>query len=217
MILCWSAKGGSGTTVVAAALALLIARTRPCVLADLAGDLPAALGLPEPAGPGLHDWLASPTADVAALCRLAQPVTDGIELLPCRALSTRAVSTAQPGPPNWAALAEALTALDAEVVIDAGAGPPPPSLLAAADRTLLVTRPCYIALRRAVADGITPTAVVVVCEPGRSLGVRDIEQAVGAPVVAEVPFDPAIARAVDAGLLAARVPRTLLHSLRGAA
>ena len=41
-IVCWSVKGGSGTTVVAAALALLCAERGPTVAIDLAGDLAAA-------------------------------------------------------------------------------------------------------------------------------------------------------------------------------
>ena len=52
---CWAAKGGSGTTVVAAAMA--IAATTPTLLIDLAGDVPAVLGIPEPDGPGVFDWL----------------------------------------------------------------------------------------------------------------------------------------------------------------
>ena len=55
--LCWAAKGGSGTTVVAAALALTSARH--ALLVDLDGELPAALGLPEPDRPGVVDWLSS--------------------------------------------------------------------------------------------------------------------------------------------------------------
>ena len=54
---CWAAKGGSGTTVVAAAMT--IAATSPTLLIDLAGDVPAVLGIPEPDGPGVFDWLAS--------------------------------------------------------------------------------------------------------------------------------------------------------------
>ena len=50
LIACCSTKGGVGTSVVAAALALLLGRTadQGVVLADLAGDGPAVLGLPEP-------------------------------------------------------------------------------------------------------------------------------------------------------------------------
>jgi hypothetical protein len=35
--------------------------------------------------------------------------------------------------------------------------------------------------------------------------------------VAEVPYDPAIARAVDAGLLAGRLPRSIVQPLTAAA
>ena len=45
---CWALKGGVGTTVVTAALGLTLHRAgRDVLLVDLAGDLPAALGLPE--------------------------------------------------------------------------------------------------------------------------------------------------------------------------
>lgn len=54
---CWSAKGGSGTTVVAVALAVLLGRDSDfgSVLVDLDGDGPTVLGVPEPSGPGLSD------------------------------------------------------------------------------------------------------------------------------------------------------------------
>src|SRR5260370_31120138 len=60
LIACWSVKGGSGATVVAAALALLLARSTRggAALADLAGDAPAAFGVPEPEGGGLAGRLA---------------------------------------------------------------------------------------------------------------------------------------------------------------
>ena len=47
---CWSVKGGSGTTVVAATLALSCPTAS--LLVDLDGELPAVLGLPEPSGQG---------------------------------------------------------------------------------------------------------------------------------------------------------------------
>ena len=41
--LCWSVKGGSGTTVVSSALAVVSARANEnAVLVDLRGDVPAA-------------------------------------------------------------------------------------------------------------------------------------------------------------------------------
>jgi len=51
--LCWAAKGGSGTTVVTTTLAL--ESTRPALLVDLAGDIPAVLGMAEPDRPGIAD------------------------------------------------------------------------------------------------------------------------------------------------------------------
>jgi MinD-like ATPase involved in chromosome partitioning or flagellar assembly len=208
--LCWSAKGGSGTTVVAAALALVLARSRPTVLVDMCGDTPAALGLAEPSGPGLTDWLASPTADVDALDRLSVEATALLRVLPRGTAPT-------PAAPRWAALADALCQLEDDVVVDAGSGEPPDHLAAAAEASILVTRSCYLSLRRLVGLRARPTGVVLVTEPGRSLRVADIEQAVGAPVIAEVPFDPHVCRAVDAGLLATRLPRSLFHALRNAA
>ncbi|MEQ1700279.1 MAG: hypothetical protein ABMA25_09215 [Ilumatobacteraceae bacterium] len=207
MYLCWSAKGGSGTTVVSASLALVLSHQRPTLLVDLAGDAPAALGLPEPAGPGLGDWLASPTADAAALLRLAVPATDTLQVLPVGSTPVDRAS------PRLAALVAALQHLGHAIVIDAGTGAPPSTLFDAATHRLIVTRPCYLSLRRAVASGLQPTGIVLVGEPGRALQSRDVERALHAPIVAEVEYDPSVARSVDAGLLAARLPRSLSHSL----
>lgn len=210
MFLCWSAKGGSGTTVVSAALALLLSQRCAALLVDLAGDSPAALGIPEPAGPGVADWLGSATADATALQRLAVPATDTLRLIPRGSTPIGSVT-----PARWGHLVAALG--HDEVVVDAGTGGPPPALVAAATHSLLVTRPCYLSLRRAVATEVQPTGIVLVHEPGRALTARDVEHALGAPVVAELQYDPAVARAVDAGLLAARLPRSLAHSLKAAA
>lgn len=205
MILCWAAKGGSGTTVVACALALA---RRPATLVDLGGDSATALGMDEPAGPGIADWLASPTARPVDLDGLAVPIRDDVRLIPR--------GTARLPDDQWPRL---IAALDGPVpaIVDCGTGCPPRELHDAAEHSLLVTRPCYIALRRALRADIRPTGIVLVDEPGRALTAVDVERALGAPVVAEVHLDPAVARAVDAGLLAARVPRSLITSLRSAA
>jgi hypothetical protein len=88
---------------------------------------------------------------------------------------------------------------------------------AAATLSLLVIRPCYLALRRALAAPIRPSGVILVEEPGRSLGPSDVSDVLGVPVRARVPWDRAVARSVDAGLLAARVPRNLERAVREAA
>jgi len=216
VISCWSAKGGSGTTVVATALALVLAR-RPAahvLLVDLAGDVPAVLGLSEPAGPGLRGWCAAGAqAPADALERLAVRAGPGVDLL-----------ARGDGPPGGAERLEVLASLlDADgrpAVVDCGTlrhGDPAVAVAAAATHSLLVTRPCYLALRRAVAAPVRPSGVVLVDEPGRALDRHDVEAVVGAPVRAEVALDPGVARAVDAGLLATRLPRSLQRSLRDAA
>ncbi|CAN5426813.1 hypothetical protein BH23ACT3_BH23ACT3_16980 [soil metagenome] len=212
--LCWAAKGGSGTTVVSAALAL--SPPRPVVVVDLAGDLPAVFGLPEPGGPGVHDWLAS-DAPAEQLHDLTVGVCDEVTLLPAGTLPGGLVTAAGDSTERWDDLLSALTSDGHRVVIDGGTGVPPVAAHELVDRSLLVTRSCYMALRRAVASPLRPSAIVLVSEPGRALRAIDVETAVGAPVIATVAIDPAVARAVDAGLLAARLPRLIQRDLRGAA
>lgn len=112
---------------------------------------------------------------------------------------------------RWAELAATLIADRGAWFLDAGTNPAASSL--AADRRLLVVRNCYLALRRAVAHPVRPDGVVLVTEPGRALTATDVEAVLTAPVVAEIAIDPAVARTIDAGLLAARLPRTLVRSL----
>jgi hypothetical protein len=215
LITCWSAKGGSGTTVVAVTLALLAGRCAPtgALLVDLAGDVPGVLGVPDGDGPGVSDWLAAEDAvGPDALTRLEREVTPTLALL-----GRGSGAGARPG--REAHLATALLDDGRPVVVDAGLGRDDTTLelIATATRSLLVLRPCYLALRRAVQTPLRPSGVVLVREAGRALGRRDVEAALGVPVKAEVDIDPAVARAVDAGLLATRLPRGLAHALRHAA
>jgi MinD-like ATPase involved in chromosome partitioning or flagellar assembly len=207
LTVCWSVKGGSGTTVVAAGLAVLLrGSVDPVVAVDLAGDLPAALGVAEPPGPGVQEWLAAaPDVGVDALLSLGA-IADGVHVVPWGSPADAL------DPVRWATLADGLTA-GAPVIVDCG-GPPRPELRAAASLSLVVVRSCYLTLRRAV--GVVEhaaTAAVLVKEPGRSITGREVERVLGVPVLAEVPYDPAIARAVDAGLLLARLPVTLARPL----
>src|SRR5262245_59939030 len=95
------------------------------------------------------------------------------------------------------------------VVVDCGSRVAGAALTVAASASvsLLVLRPCYLALRRALAAPVCASGVVLVQEKERVLGSRDVEEVLGIPVRAEVPWDASIARMVDAGLLATRVPR----------
>jgi hypothetical protein len=215
LVACWAAKGGSGTTVVSAALAVVLARSAGdgALLVDLAGDLPAVLGIPEPVGPGVAGWLAA-GADVPpdALGRLELAVGRGVSLLPAG------------GPlPRLDERGEVLAALlgtdPRPVVVDCGTDPTGPRLAvaAAASRSLLVLRPCYLGLRRALAAPLRPSGIVLVDEPGRALGPDDVGTVLGVPVRAVVACDPRVARAVDAGLLVDRLPAAMARALGSAA
>jgi hypothetical protein len=200
---CWSAKGGSGVSVVAAALALHASRATPTVLVDLCGDLPAILGLAQPDGPGAAEW-----------SRDGRRVTGMVDVSPTLRLLPRGRGALRTLPSH------AFEQFGGGVVVDAGCvsdGGARADLATSADRSLLVIRPCYLALRRAAHLSVRPHGVVVVHEPGRALNANDIASVVGAPVVAELPLDPAVARAVDAGLLASRCPRQLTQVIEALA
>jgi hypothetical protein len=203
MILCFAMKGGSGTTVVSCALAIALS---PSVLVDLGGDAPTALGVASPSGPGIAEWMRSPTSTPASLAPLAIAAGNSTSVLP------RGDDTIPDG--QFPRLVDALRQFTAPIVVDGGTGRPHPSLAAAADHVVLVTRPCFLALRRATESGVAIDSVVLVSEPGRALRARDVEGAVGAPVVADVQVDPLVARAVDAGMLATRLPRQLTQAMR---
>lgn len=197
-ILFVSSKGGNCTTVTAAATSVLSAHHgHNTLLIDLSGDIPATLGMQEPTRPGINDWLGEHNnADAASLVLLGEPIMDGLVVV-------HRGSKFVDGQPRWTALADALRTLPHHIVIDAGSGFIPGDIAQAVHSITLVTKPCYLSLRRATALP-RPHNVAVVCEPGRALTVSDVGHVLGVPVVAEVPHSPAIARAVDAGLLPAR-------------
>ncbi|HZQ79487.1 MAG TPA: hypothetical protein VFE55_19315 [Acidimicrobiia bacterium] len=229
LLVLWSPKGGSGTSVVAAALALVAAGRGESRLADLGGDQPAILGLgPGPAAGGLPEgsaqrnvlgyrpggvdglagWLsAGPAAFGEWLDELAVPVAPGLSVLP-RGSGDVEAATAEAGAALAVALRDGCT-----TVLDAGSGAAPAAaaVVDVADVALVVLRPCYLALRRAVADPrlAASAGVVVVEEPGRALGVDDVAAVLGLPVVGRIPVRAEIARAVDAGVLGDRLPAAL--------
>jgi MinD-like ATPase involved in chromosome partitioning or flagellar assembly len=207
--LCWSPKGGSGTTVVAAALAVLATRLGATTLIDLGGDSAAALGTVTPSGPGVGDWLCSSSSPAERLWHLAQQCGPDLHLIHAGTMPVGAEFT------DLAAERLAAAAADAghSVIIDAGSFTPTDAVLQCAGQSLMVIRPCYLALRRASAIHTSASSLVVIAEPGRCLTRLDIERALGATVVAELPWDPGVARAVDAGLLQARLPSSMSRPL----
>ncbi len=212
----WSPKGGSGTSVFTAACAIVLARHGGSAgavrVADLDGDQPAIFGLAADPELGLFDWLrAGPEAPLEALDRLLVEVAPGIGLLPrgggARALAP--VAAAEAG----AALAVGLDDGPVPTLVDCGTASEPATraVVEVADESVVVLRGCYLALRRTVhAPALACTAgAVLVEEQGRSLSARDVSDVLGVPVVARVPVKPAVARAIDAGVLAARLPDLL--------
>lgn len=225
----WSLKGGSGTSTVAAGLSAAMAAAgsgsagSDVLLVDLAGDQPALLGLARPDGPGVTDWLATDRSDADALRRLEVEVSAGLSLVPLG------------DAPSWPSaragdLAQALATDGRTIVVDAGTASLAANeacgsvrselvdALSAEGASFLVIRPCYLALRRslvALGDAVLarPDGVVLVTEHGRALDADDVARALGLPVCATVPVDPAVARAVDAGLLSTRSPRSFGRAL----
>ena len=213
----WSTKGGSGTSVITAALAKLVAERNAVgsLLVDTTGDAEHLLAMPPDCqSSGLTDWLAAgASAPADGLRRIESQVAGRFSLL-----SRGTSNTLYDG--RWSVACQLFELDERMVLVDAGLvnrnDPDASNRLAlnSSGGSYLVIRPCYLALRRAAEMAVATTGVIVVAEPGRALRSHDIESVVGAPVVAEVAFDPEISRCVDAGLLAQRLPRSLARSLR---
>jgi len=224
----WSVKGGAGVSVTSAGLALVLARRgRSTIIVDLVGDLPAVLGLADPRGPGWNEWFTTPEQDPGVLRRLLVPVTEDLRLLPFgeSGPAVRDVSDDPDGNVVGTAVGTAVAALvtsAAEVVVDAGRrGVDSPTAVvdaaASAGRSVLVTRACYLSLRRLVRCGARADSVALVLDPGRALDRRDVADVTGLNVDTTIEVDPAVARCVDAGLLVRRPNRAFSRSLEALA
>ena len=204
-----SVKGGVGTSVSAAALALLTSRdpSRLTYLIDLAGDQPDINGLPA-IDDGLRDWLTSPDR---RLTDLAVDVSPNLRLV-------SSGSEIAPETHDLTGLALALDEMrtEAHVVVDAGRFDTTKAFENLNPRRLLVIRPCYVALRAAVAEPSRWDGLVVVRPPDRVLTTRDVVNVCGLPLTAEISMSADVSRAVDAGVLASRLPGALERALRPA-
>jgi hypothetical protein len=206
LVVCWSPKGGSGTSVVATGLAIVDSRSRSAhgtdsrtVIVDLGGDVPAILGLEEPLI-GIAEWISDPSAfDIRTLI-----VENGTEpgVLP---RGRAALPESRSG--AWSRLAVELAHLsnsDLTIVVDAGRGPIPRELESVADHEYVVIRPCYLAVRRARLIDHSSDAVIVVTEPDRALGQADIARVLALPIAATLDVSADIARRIDAGIITSR-------------
>ncbi len=207
--LCWAAKGGSGTTVVAAALAL--ASTRPSLLVDLDGEMPAVLGLPEPDRPGVAEWLASDTSP-DHLAELLIDIGPRTWLLPWRAgalgfgRGDDVVNAAR-----WGTLGDWLhdwsNQWGCDVTVDVGTRIPPEPFASRASRVTPRHPPL---LPLAATSRATPGAADR-CDPRRRARARSSPSATSNTSSAYGSRQSsasirACRRAVDAGLLAASTP-----------
>jgi hypothetical protein len=221
LVALWGVRGGSGVTTTAAALAVVMSSDRHVLAVDLAGDLPELLPAAGAADPGVAEWLRAG----AGRPRLGLwpgrtvPAGTGLELAP------RGLGHLDGGRAALAMVRE-LEGESREVIIDCGmlgVGGLEPSVRTAghvlsrgAHRSVLVTRACRLSMRRLVTTPVRCTHVIVVREEGRAVGLAEVEDAADAPVVAVVPWDAAVARAVDAGGFAGGVPASLTRALIGA-
>lgn len=206
----YAAKPGQGTTVAAVLLALELSRQTDgpdrVVLADFAGGIDDLLP-PQHGTAGIAEWLAGDRT-AAGLDSMVEPLDGRLGLL-------RSGRGPWPNPEGGAAAVLAGWLAERHVVIDAGtlaadphSGGTPARKLARevalqAEQRILVTQPCRLALTRAAAGAPLPApdSVVVVSQPDRRLGTEDVEQAVGRPVAAAIPWSSHIAAAADAGEL----------------
>jgi MinD superfamily P-loop ATPase len=161
----FGAKGGVGTTTVAASLALMLSRTGSTVIRAVDEDPCLAM-----LGVGVREY------------PYGGDITYNL---------------------SWMTGEGFAAVNDNGINLDAAAD--------AAGIRLLVTRGCYLALRRAIhsegrkhIDGI-----VLIEEPGRALGRREVADVLGKPIVATIPYRDTVCRAIDAGVLVSRLPEPL--------
>jgi len=218
LISCWSPKGGSGTTVVAAALAALTARQSNCWLVDTQGDLEAVFGV-ERAADGFRDWCECPPAIGAdRLSDLGVDVAPGLTLIGAGAAHAD-ISLATDGRvqefADW--LGDDIAIVDAGVVSQGAMPGYVEAFNDVADVSLCVIRPCHLSLLRAHQSPIRPTGLIIIEEPNRRVAAEDAMRLLDAPIVARIPWDVSIGRAVDAGVMVRAMPKVLSRALERAA
>ena len=214
-----SSKGGVGTSVIAATFASELSRAsaKHVVLVDYCGSQGDMFGVETEGALGVVDWLLS-GSDVGAdaLDNLLIDIAPGLALLP-RGTQPLPVSSGNIKPERYAQLVEGFSSWSVVGdigVVDTDVLSPRVMLLAGGGQSVMVTRACYLALRQLPKLPVVIQGVVEVVEAGRSLGTLDIESVSGVPVLARVRADPTVARAVDAGILRSRTPRSLRRMAR---
>ena len=178
-------------------------------LADLDGDQPPMLGLAADPATGLRDWLRSasrrrPTRSTG----WPSTVAPGLTLLPAGPPALAAVA-----PEAGAALGVALRERPDRRRSSTSACRRHPARRGVARGGRRERRRAARLLPRAAPRGAHArstagaTGAVLVEEPGRALGRREVADVLGVPVLATVPVRSSIARVVDAGVFAGPAAR----------
>lgn len=175
-----TSKGGQGCSTVAAAVALLGARDRKVLLVDWNG------------------------LDLCAVLGISAPADD---MWPTDVTNNVQYVTAE-----WFIENDELADVWDLVIHDFGFVDAHDDIsgMDLVGEWIWVSRNCYLALAKASVLDAKPTGFVCVSEPGRALTERDMSRVLSTDCLASIPYDPAVARAIDAGLLAARPPKSLL-------
>src|SRR5262249_37596951 len=147
-------------------------------------------------------------APAAALDRIAVPVSSNLTLLP------RGLSLPYDAPPEVGAALGFVLANDPVLTIaDLSTASPPVlrAMIEVSDVAVMVVRDSYVALRSALRDPLLAAAsgVIAMEETGRALGASEIRDVLGVEVLGVVPVRMPIARVIDAGVLATRMPEPL--------
>ncbi len=211
LVVCWSPKGGSGTSVVVTGLALSArARhpSRPTYIVDLDGDVPAIAGCGDPVT-GLSEWITQPS--LFSLDDVLLEISPNLFVIPRGHSPLPEVTSSA-----WSRLALELgprSENGAAIVVDCGRDPIAHELRTAVSRHILITRPCYLSLRRSRLFENSFDSVIVIEESHRVLTSADVQSVLGVPIAARIPLTSDIARRVDAGVIISRPPRQLLDAL----
>ena len=217
MLVCfWSPKGGSGTSVIAAAAALVLARETDARIIDLSGDQPAVLGLAHDPVPGSARLDARRPGRADRRARASR----GRRRAPARPAPRRRRARRAGRCPKPARRSRSRSMPTRGPACATSAGSTIPRCVRSPRSPgigIVVVRGCYLGLRRAVRHPAITEAIgaILIDEHGRSLGAHDVEDVLGLPVLATIPARTSIARAVDAGVLAdppARQPRSAAAS-----
>lgn len=208
------AKGGVGTTTVAANLAVAFQRQQPTVLADLRpgqGSLGLTLGVKRPIG--LANLLTRPAGDINARTVASELVNHrtGLRLL----LSSPNPREAQlnPSPDTVATIVRLLRRSAKTLVVDAGTSVTPLNrrVLREANHVLLIIEPHHTAITMAslilkdlrelgIGEGTISVAVVNRVQSALQVSWQEAEQILGRDIQGVIPPAPELAfQANEAG------------------